>query len=366
MKSLLLVPMAFLAFVGARAQTGSLSGEWHVEMDGAGTTDAQTCTLTQAGTSIAGTCVSKVGQIPVSGSVQGKFVTWTIKMPSMVGSVTTVYKGSLDSENRISGVINAVEFKMESDFHATRYKLVWSDEFNKDGKPDPAHWTYETGFIRNNELQWYQSDNAFCKDGLLVIEARREQKKNSNYQPGSEDWTKSRPEADYTSASLITRGIANWKYGRFEMRGRFDGHAGLWPEFWMLGDREWPWTGEIDILESWQGMLNANVIWAGKTPGYSKASSKRRTIASFGDPEWNSKFHTWRMDWDENRIAIFVDDILLNEVDLNKAANGDGSNGFRDPHYMLLNLAVGGTAGGDPSATQFPARFEVDWVRVYQ
>lgn len=72
------------------------------------------------------------------------------------------------------------------------------------------------------------------------------------------------------------------------------------------------------------------------------------------------------MDWDENRIAIFVDDMLLNEVDLSKAVNGDGTNGFRDPHYMLLNLAVGGTAGGDPSATQFPARFEVDWVRVYQ
>ena len=168
------------------------------------------------------------------------------------------------------------------------------------------------------------------------------------------------------SASLTTRGITNWKYGRIEMRGRFDGGAGLWPEFWMMGDRDWPWNGEIDILESWQGMLNANVIWAGKTPGYSKASSQRRPIASFGDPEWTSKFHTWRLDWDENHIAIFVDDMLLNEVQINKAANGDGSNGFNDPHYMILNLAVGGTAGGDPSATEFPARFEVDWVRVYQ
>ena len=365
-KSLLLVPLALLSFTFASAQNGPLSGEWHVEMDDAGTSDAQTCTLAQTGTAITGTCTSKAGPIPVSGTVQGKTVTWTMKTPSMVGPVTTVYKGALDSDNRISGIINAVEFRMESDFHATRYKLVWSDEFNADGRPDPKRWTYETGFIRNNELQWYQPENAFCKDGMLILEARRERKANPNYQAGSQDWTRNRPQADYTSASLTTRGITSWKYGRFEMRGRFDGHAGLWPEFWMLGDKEWPWNGEIDILESWQGLLNANVIWAGKTPGYSRASSKRRPIASFGDPEWNSKFHTWRLDWDENRMAIFVDDILLNEVDINKAANGDGSNGFRDPHYMLLNLAVGGTAGGDPSATQFPARFEVDWVRVYQ
>ena len=72
------------------------------------------------------------------------------------------------------------------------------------------------------------------------------------------------------------------------------------------------------------------------------------------------------MDWDENRIQISVDGEIFNDVDLNQAANGDGTNGFRQPHYILLNLAIGGTAGGNPSATQFPARFEVDWVRIYQ
>ena len=366
MKFLLPVALAFFSVTAANAQSGSLSGEWHVEMDNAGSSSAQTCTFAQTAAAITGTCTSKAGAVPVSGSVQGKTVTWTMKTPSMVGLVTTVYNGSLDSANRINGVILAPEFKMESDFHATRYQLVWSDEFNTDGRPDPKRWAYETGFIRNNELQLYQPENAFCKDGLLIIEARRERKVNPNYEAGSQDWTKNRPQAEYTSASLTTRGITNWKYGRIEMRGRFDGRAGLWPEFWMMGDRDWPWNGEIDILESWQGMLNANVIWAGKTPGYSKASSQRRPIASFGDPAWTSKFHTWRLDWDENHIAIFVDDMLLNEVQINKAANGDGSNGFKDPHYMILNLAVGGTAGGDPFATQFPARFEVDWVRVYQ
>ena len=74
------------------------------------------------------------------------------------------------------------------------------------------------------------------------------------------------------------------------------------------------------------------------------------------------------MDWDENGIQIYVDDLLLNTVDLKQTFNKDkeGKNPFRQPHYLLLNLAIGGANGGDPSPTQFPSRFEVDYVRVYQ
>jgi beta-glucanase (GH16 family) len=68
------------------------------------------------------------------------------------------------------------------------YKLVWADEFNKDGRPDPKNWTYETGFVRNRELQWYQPDNAFCRDGILIIEARRERTPNPSYDSAARDW----------------------------------------------------------------------------------------------------------------------------------------------------------------------------------
>ncbi len=68
------------------------------------------------------------------------------------------------------------------------WKLVWSDEFDKDGKPDPARWTYETGFVRNQELQWYQPDNAWCEKGFLIIEGRRERVKNPRFVPGSTNW----------------------------------------------------------------------------------------------------------------------------------------------------------------------------------
>lgn len=246
--------------------------------------------------------------------------------------------------------------------------LVWQDEFNDDGELNSANWRFEKGFVRNEEAQWYQAANARCTNGMLVIEGRRERITNPRYQRGSDNWKRNREFAEYTSASLNTRGKHEWLYGRFEMRGRIDVRSGLWPAFWTLGSAQsWPACGEVDIMEYYDGKLLANAAWLGPR-GRPQWDRSLRPIRQFSDAEWARKLHVWRMDWDRNAIRLSVDGELLNTVDLGMTINSDDqrSNPFHQPHYILLNLAVGGTQGGDPSVTEFPASFEIDYVRVYQ
>jgi beta-glucanase (GH16 family) len=249
-----------------------------------------------------------------------------------------------------------------------KYKLVWSDEFNVNGLPDSANWSYEKGFVRNEELQWYQPQNAQCKNGLLVIEARREEKPNPLYEDGSNDWRKKRPAIGYTSSCILTRGKRSWLYGRFEIRAKIDISSGMWPAWWTLGvDRRWPANGEVDIMEYYRGMLLANIACLGNDRKPEWHSNRFKTD-SLGGQAWAEKFHVWRMDWTNEYIALYVDDLLLNKVMLDSLVNKDGSdfNPFKQPHYMLVNLAIGGQNGGDPEKTSFPRKFEVDYVRVYQ
>src|SRR5665213_1819059 len=109
---------------------------------------------------------------------------------------------------------------------ADDWKLVWHDEFDTNGAPNPVNWNYEHGFVRNQELQWYQPENAYCTNGLLVIEARPEHKPNPRFEAGSQNWAASRQWIDYTSASLTSRHLQEFKYGKFEMRARIDTRLG--------------------------------------------------------------------------------------------------------------------------------------------
>jgi beta-glucanase (GH16 family) len=244
------------------------------------------------------------------------------------------------------------------------YHLAWSDEFNRDGAPDPANWHFEQGFVRNRELQWYQPQNATVRHGSLVIEGRRERVPNPNYDPASSDWQKNRQYADYTSACVETRGLHEWLYGRFEVRARISAQPGLWPAIWTLGvSKPWPSNGEVDILEYYQNMILANTAYGVGGGTWHTVKTPYDQIAT--DKDWDRKFHVWRMDWDENWIRLYLDDRLLNETDVSKTVNPDGFNPFHQPQFLLLNLAIGST-GGDPSKTRFPTKYEIDYVRVYQ
>jgi beta-glucanase (GH16 family) len=250
--------------------------------------------------------------------------------------------------------------------------LVWNDEFNAEGKPDPSFWQYETGFVRNLELQWYQKENAKCTGGVLLIEGKRAKVRNTRFISGSRDWRLSREFAEYTSASLQTRGLRQWQFGHFEIRARIDTVHGSWPAIWTLGiNKEWPSNGEIDIMEFYRikdvPTILANFAWGTKKQYTAKWDDLKKPLADFTaiDPDWTKKFHIWTMDWTSDSISIYLDNILLNSVSLRETINPDGSNPFLQPHYLLLNLAIGGN-GGTPANDLFPVKYEIDYVRIYQ
>jgi beta-glucanase (GH16 family) len=249
------------------------------------------------------------------------------------------------------------------------WKLAWQDEFNQAECPSRAKWSFEQGFVRNRELQWYQPQNASCQDGVMVIEARREEKRNPDYRPGNGDWRVSRRSAGYTSASIASK--FSFTYGRVEALIRIDPRPGSSPTFWMLGTGyradplAWPASGEADIMQYSRQTVRASVCIPKST--WCGWSSRSRPLADLGGQPWADRFHLWAMNWNARWIDIFLDGRLVNRFRVADATRGGRRNPYRDqPAFLLLSQALGGANGGDPGSTEFPVRFEADYVRVYQ
>ena len=281
----------------------------------------------------------------------------------------------MNARNILAGLILAAG---SLSTEAQEWKLVWSEEFDRPGRVDEAVWNYEEGFMRNHEDQWYQRDNAWCEDGCLVIEARREAtaRPNPRYDSHSERWPQRVKDIRYTSASINTRGKMEFLYGRVEVRAKIPTGAGAWPAIWLLGTgMDWPSCGEIDMMEYYrkQGVphILANACWGTDRQWVAQWDSEAVPYSHFTDRDaaWGEKFHIWRMDWDEESIRLYLDDELLNEIPQAEAVNdslGHGTQPFTRPMYLLLNLALGGDNGGPLSDDQLPMTYLVDYVRVYQ
>lgn len=240
----------------------------------------------------------------------------------------------------------------------TSWKLVWNDEFDKDGLPDSSKWSFEVqkpGWV-NQELQNYTDkrlENCRIENGKLIIEARKD-----NYQG-----------MEYSSSRIKTEGKAEWKYGKVEVRAKLPKGKGTWPAIWMMPTNNihggWPNSGEIDIMEN-----------VGYEPGVIHTSlhsrdnnfmnGKMRT-ASMTIPNVEDDFHNYILEWTETTIKVYVDKTLIGNW--TKPTNADwGTWPWDDKYHLILNLAVGGSWGGQQGvdANIWPQKMEVDYVRVYQ
>jgi beta-glucanase (GH16 family) len=235
-------------------------------------------------------------------------------------------------------------------------KLVWSDEFDYSGLPDAQKWNYDVGGHGwgNNELQYYtkaRKENARVENGQLIIEARREK------------WDG----RDYTSARLVTKGRADWKYGRVEVRARIPSGLGTWPAIWMLGATtplKWPDDGEIDIMEHVgfdQGRVHGTIHC--KKYNHMIGTQKAAQVMV---PDCSDAFHVYGVRWNADSLHISLDG--KEYFHFTNDRSGYESWPFDNPMYLILNIAVGGNWGGQKGvdSTIWPRRMEVDYVRVYQ
>jgi beta-glucanase (GH16 family) len=256
---------------------------------------------------------------------------------------------------------------------AAEWKLVWSDEFNEPGLPDSTKWNYETGFIRNNEQQYYtreRKENARVEDGVLIIEARKEQWKNAAYDSNAKDkkGRRGREFADYTSASLTTRDKASWTYGRIEVRAKLPSGRGTWPAIWTLGTNSqqvgWPAGGEIDIMEFVgfePGVIHANIHTKAYNHVLKTGKGDKITIADASEA-----FHVYAIEWGPDGIDFFVDSQKY--FTFRNEGTGASVWPYNKDQYLILNLAIGGAWGGQKGIDDsiFPQRYLIDYVRVYQ
>ena len=241
--------------------------------------------------------------------------------------------------------------------HAGKWQLVWSDEFNYQGLPDPTKWSYEEGFVRNHENQYYTTgrlENARVEHGVLVIEGRKDHFTPPDHSP-----------VEYTSASLITQNKESWQYGRIEVRAKLPHGRGTWPAIWTLGTNvtqvSWPASGEIDIMEFLGRETNDihGTVHFAVNGQHQYDSSIMQTAKPY------KKFHVYAIEWTPDRIDLFFDHTKYHTFLIDKAGVGP-ENPFRKPQYLLLNLALGGDWGEAIDDGMLPQKFLIDYVRVYK
>ncbi|PLX30802.1 MAG: glycosyl hydrolase family 16 [Ignavibacteria bacterium] len=243
-----------------------------------------------------------------------------------------------------------------SDPGSTQWRMVWEDTFDGPAgqPPDSTKWDHDVGTDWGNAQLEYDTDRpenaSLDGEGHLVIVAKKESYRG---QP-------------YTSARIVTRGLFERAYGRYEARIQLPYGQGLWPAFWLLGTNietvGWPQCGEIDIME-YRGQQPSTLHGTLHGPGYSAAEGITQRYDLTND-RFDTGFHTFAVEWEQDEIRWYIDDVHYHTV---AREDVPGEWVYDHPFYIILNVAVGGGWVGAPNAsTTFPQRMLIDYVRVFE
>ena len=267
-----------------------------------------------------------------------------------------------------------------------KWKLVWADEFNYTGHPDPEKWSYEEGYWRRpTELQYYtvkRLENARVDGANLIIEVRKETPESFYPTSLNDEWHR------YTSANVNTRNTAAWLYGRFEIRARLPKGAGMWPALWFLSPLRTPdlpgphkprnddgsatvyprrgpggyaasgesSQGEIDLMEAWGSRPYRTFTYIHGTQGPTPSANYQHKRDIYNE------YIVYAMEWYPDRIDFYRDD----EKILTYGKDPKIGWAFDKPMYLLMNIAVGGPDEPAPPDNILPQQMVIDYVRVYQ
>lgn len=251
-----------------------------------------------------------------------------------------------------------------------QYTMVWNEEFDSDGLPDLAKWSFEEGHVRNKEKQYYtvnDTDNCIVKNGVLHLIALHEKIPNKAFVAQSDNWKTQYPYAAYSSASIHTFQKASFQFGKIEVRAALPSGLGTWPAIWLVGTNRdevgWPACGEIDLME-FIGRDSLQIFGTVHFPDHNKKGySTRGDSLKLDKPPYD--FHVYSLEWTNEDMQWFVDGVAFHQVKFS-ALPEKARDVFTQPFYLILNLALGGKWAGEINNDQLPQEFKIDYVRIYQ
>ncbi len=250
------------------------------------------------------------------------------------------------------------------------WTLAWNDEFNG-SKLDNDKWIYELGVIRNKGAsQSYTKKAVKLKNGKLIITARHKETPNPNYQKGAGHWTRQIRTQPYSSGSIKTKGKMSFEPGcRLEVRAKLPAAKGSWPAIWLIHEngQGWPACGETDMMEHITQETNVcycTFHWGQNGTDTHKSQGSKHKFKSLTE-QW----HVYYLEWTEEEMVLGVDKTEIARLKLDSVKYPEGKrHPFLSPAHLILNLAIGGpgTWPEQPDASQYPCRYEIDYVRYYR